>query len=188
MSFPLLNMVMPKEPVAWPRLLQPLLTHLILCISAHQKVLPYQRECRCGEVTHEEGDADGGNDSSPEEEEIEQDDSDVVIEEQYYKQQEKELDYEDDAPTKELEQAADVDESEQAADTKVKQAVIWGWLGEPVDERTSTNTETGEMANLMESVLGIQSPEGRCQTNEENVTQHSCHNSCQHTVLSNDSR
>ena len=67
------------------------------------------------------------------------------------------------------------------------QAAIWGWLGEPLDERTSTDTETGEMANLMESVLGIQRPEGQCQTNEENVTQCSCISDCQHTVLSDDS-
>lgn len=124
-------------------------------------------------LTHEEGDADGANDiiaakqayGNPEEEEIEQD------------EQEGELDYKDDAPTDKHEQAADsevkqaaiwerlgepVNKSEQATHTEEKQAVIWGWLVEPVDERASTDTETGEMVNLMESVLGIQSTEGRC--------------------------
>ena len=51
-----------------------------------------------------------------------------------------------------------------------KQPTIWRWLGDPVDERASTDTKTGEAASLMESVLGIQSPDGGHHTDEEHIT------------------
>ena len=49
----------------------------------------------------------------------------------------------------------------------------------------STNTETGKMATLMESVLGIQSPEGN---HENDRAPRSCHSNQQHTILSDNSR
>ena len=82
---------------------------------------------------------------------------DIIIKEEYVKQDE-ELDYEDDAPMED--QPVGVNKH------KAKCPSIWKWLREPVDNRTSTNTETGETAALMESVLGIQSPEGTHQTDE----------------------
>ena len=42
---------------------------------------------------------------------------------------------------------------------KKKKALVWGQLGTPINERDMTDTETGEAATLMESIL-IQSPEG----------------------------
>ena len=49
----------------------------------------------------------------------EQNDGDVIMEEEYYKQEE-ELDYEDDVPTEEWEQVANINES------KVKWPAVWG--------------------------------------------------------------
>ena len=82
---------------------------------------------------------------------------DIIIKEEYIEQDE-ELDYEDDALMED--QPVGVNRH------KVKCPSIWKWLGEPVDNRTSTDTKTGETAALMESVLGIQSPEGTHQTDE----------------------
>ena len=138
-------------------------------------------------LTHEEGDADDiiaaeqGYDH-PKEQQVESDGCNIIVEEEYYEQQEEEFDYEDDVLTEKHEQVADVDESE------VKQAAIWGQLGEPVDDRTSTDTKTGDTANLMESVLGIQSPEGGCEADERGIIQHSHHSNRKHTILSDDSR
>ena len=82
---------------------------------------------------------------------------DIIIKEEYI-EQDKELDYGDDAPMED--QPVGVDRN------KVKCPSIWKWLGELVNNRTSTNTETGETAALMESVLGIQSPKETHQTDE----------------------
>ena len=127
------------------------------------------------------GDAD---DNSGEEEEGPP--ADDVIVEEYYKQQEEELDYEDDAPNEECKQVVEVNESKQATDMEEKQPTVR--LGNPVNKRASTDIETGEAASLMESVLGIQSPEGGRHTDEEHVTSHSHRSNRQHTVLSDDNR
>ena len=59
-------------------------------------------------------------------------------------------------------------------------------VGNSIDKRASTDTKTGEAASLMESILGIQSPDGGCQTDKEHITSCSHHSDCQHTVLSDD--
>ena len=112
---------------------------------------------------------------------------DVIIEEEYCEQEEEEeLDYEDNAPNEEQEQDVEVNKSEQATNTEEIWPAIWGWLGDPINERASTDTENCEVANLMESVLGIQSPEGGCQTSEGYAALHSHRSDCQHRVLSDD--
>ena len=114
---------------------------------------------------------------------------DIIVEEEYYEQQEEEeLDYEDDASVEECEQdVKDVKESETAAVTEEKEPTIWKRLGDPVDERASTDTNTGEAVSLMESVLGILSPEGGHRDSKGYRPPHSRCSDHQHTVLSDDS-
>ena len=69
---------------------------------------------------------------------------------------------------------------------KTKCLGVWKWLGEPVDDCTSTDTKDGEMATLMENVLGILSPKGNCENNGR--TTRSFHSDQQHIILSDDSR
>ena len=102
---------------------------------------------------------------------------DIIIEEEYY-QQEEELDYEDNEPAEES--------PINANEHKVKCPGVWKRLGDPVDDRMSTDTKTGETATLMKSVLGIQSPEAN-REGDERVSHSRCSDQ-QYTVLSNDSR
>ena len=119
--------------------------------------LPHTKDDKIADRPASEG---GNADDNLEEEKAESPTSDVFVEEEYYEQQEEEeLGYEDDAPNEECKQDVEVNESEQAADTGGKQPTIWRRLGDPVDERASTDTKTGEAASLMESFLEIQSPE-----------------------------
>ena len=67
---------------------------------------------------------------------------------------------------------------------EVKDPTIWKWLGDPVDEQASTDTDTGEAMSLMESVLGIQSPEGGNRSSEGCCLPCSQCSDQQHTVLS----
>ena len=100
---------------------------------------------------------------------------DVVIEEEY----EEELDYEDNVPMEE--------QPTNVSGYKAKRPGIWKQMGEPVDGHTSTDTETGETATLMENVLGLQSPEGTREANRRAGSSRSHHSDQQHTVLSDDS-
>ena len=106
-------------------------------------------------------------------------DYDVVVEETYYEQGE-ELDYDDDALVEEDmaaqqsdQEPGDSDKDGNADDEKEddhtdlesirpkkgKDAPVWGRLGTPVGDRSTTDTETGETAELMKSVL-LGSPDG----------------------------
>ena len=103
--------------------------------------------------------------------------ADVIIKEEYFEQQEEELDYEDNTPVEEceqvveeVEQVVEIDEDEETTVMEVKEPTVWKQLGDPVDERASTDTNTGEAVSLMESVLGIQSPKGGHRSSEG-----SCH-------------
>ena len=71
---------------------------------------------------------------------------------------------------------------------KAKCPGIWKRLGEPVDGRVSTDTETSEMATLMENILGLQSPEGTHEADRGAGSSRTHHSDRQHNVLSNDSR
>ena len=107
--------------------------------------------------------------------------ADIVIKEEYFEQQEEEeLDYEDDAPVKECEQVieeceqvveegeqvVEVNEDEETTVMEVKEPTVWKRLSDPIDEWASTDTNIGEAASLMESVLGIQSPKGGHRSSE----------------------
>ena len=113
-------------------------------------------------------------------------DYNVVVEETYYERGEEELDYDDDALVEEdtlaqiHDQELDKSDKDVNADNegeddhanaesvrpkKGKDAPVWGRLGTPVGDRSTTDTETGETAELMKSVL-LGSPEGD-QTKEE---------------------
>ena len=134
-------------------------------------------------------------------------DYDVVIEETYYKRGEEELDYHDDAAVGEDMPAQDegsrpVDEDEDVnADDeeeddpavnesvrpkKGKDAPVCGRLGTPVGDRSTTDTETGETAELMESVV-LGSPDGD-PTNEESPPRRRSWSDRESTVLSDNDR
>ena len=139
-------------------------------------------------------------------------DFNTVVEETYYEQGDEELDYDDDAPTEEVTPAQledheqdnntddDVnadDEGEDApTDTesvhpcKGKDAPVWGRLEIPVGmatpERSTTDTETGETAKLMQSVL-LGSPQGD-PIEEESSPKRSQRSDKESTVLSDSSR
>ena len=140
---------------------------------------------------------EGAADDNPEAEE-EVPSADVIIEEEYFEQQEEEeLDYEDNAPIKECEQVVKVEECEQVVEvdkgenttvTEVKEPTIWKQLGDPINKRASTDTNTGKAMSLMESFLGIQSPKGGHRSSEGHSLPHSRHSDQQHTILSDDSQ
>ena len=130
-------------------------------------------------------------------------DFNVVVEETYYEQNE-ELDYDDDAPTEEvtparlegheLDDDANADDEEEDAPInaesvrpcKGKDAPVWGRLGTPVGDRSTTDTETGETAELMQSVL-LGSPQGD-PIEEESNPRRSRRSDRESTVLSDSSR
>ena len=130
-------------------------------------------------------------------------DFNTVVEETYYEQGDEELDYDDDAPAEETtpaqlddhEQDDDVnaDDEEEDAPTntesvrprKGKDAPVWGWLGTPVGDRSTTDTETGETAKLMQSVL-LGSPQGD-PIEEESNPRRSQRSDKESTVLSDSS-
>ena len=134
-------------------------------------------------------------------------DYDIVVEETYYEQGEEELDYNDDAPMEEDLPAQDggsrpgnEDEDVNADDEeeddhvatesihpkKGKDAPVWGRLGTPVGDRSTTDTETGETAELMKSVL-IGSPDADT-TKEESEPRRSRQSDRESTILSDDGR
>ena len=111
-------------------------------------------------------------------------DYDIVVKQTYYERGEEELDYDDDPHVEEDmvnrdddDNPDDEDEGSNADDEEDddlaedlyaaesvrpkqgKDATIWGQLGTPVGERSTTDTETGETAEMMKSVL-IESPDG----------------------------
>ena len=104
-------------------------------------------------------------------------DYNVVVKETYYERGEEELDYDDDAPVEEdapaqldnqgLDNYDNADEEEEDDHTiarsvrpqKGKDTLVWGRLDTPVSDRSTTDTETGETAELMQSVL-LGSPQG----------------------------
>ena len=105
---------------------------------------------------------------------------DIIMEEEYYEQEddaEADLDYEDDVL---------VEEPTQVDEYQGKHPGVWRRLGDPVEDRMSTDTETGEMASLMQNVLGIQGPEGSCEEDAKHPS--SRHSEHQHTAFSNDGR
>ena len=135
-------------------------------------------------------------------------DFNTVVEETYYEQDDEELDYDDDAPTEEATPAQDdnadnvddaddvdnADDEEENAPTnnesvrprKGKDAPVWGRLGTPVGDRSTTDTETGETAELMQSVL-LGSPQGD-PIEEESNPRRSRRSDKESTVLSDSSR
>ena len=131
-------------------------------------------------------------------------DYDVVIEETYYERGEEELDYDDDAPVEgdapaqlddqELDEDANTDDKEEddhaiagsIRPQKGKDTLVWGRLGTPVGDRSTTDTETGKTAELMKSVL-LGSPEGD-PVKEENKPRRSQQSDKESTVLSDGSR
>ena len=134
-------------------------------------------------------------------------DYDVVIEETYYERGEEELDYHDDAAVGEDMPAQDegsrpVDEdedvntddeeeddpavNESVRPKKGKDAPVWGRLGTPVGDRSTTDTETGKTAELMESVvLGSLDADP---TNEESPPRRRSRSDRESTVLSDEDR
>ena len=135
------------------------------------------------------------------------DDYDVVIEEIYYERGEEELDYHDDAAVEEgmptqdedsrpVDEDEDVNADDEEEDDpavnefvrpkKGKDAPVWGRLGTPVGDRSTTDTEIGETADLMESVV-LGSPD-RDPTNEESPPSRSRRSDRESTVLSDDDR
>ena len=68
---------------------------------------------------------------------------------------------------------------------KDKEAPVWGQLGTPVGDRSTTDTETGETAELMKSVL-LGSPDGD-PTNEESAPRRGRRSDRESTVLSDGS-
>ena len=131
-------------------------------------------------------------------------DYDVVVEETYYERGEEELDYDDVAPVdedapaqlddQELDEDVNTDDEEEddhaiaesVRPQKGKDAPVWGRLGTPVGDRSTTDTETGETAELMKSVL-LGSPEGD-PIEEENKPRRSRRSDKESTVLSDGSR
>ena len=134
-------------------------------------------------------------------------DYDIVVEETYYEQGEEELDYNNDAPTEEDLPAqdggsrpgnededvnADYEEEDDHVATesvhpkKGKDVPVWGRLGTPVGDRSTTDTETGKTAELMKSVL-IASPDADA-TKEESEPRRSCRSDRESTVLSDGGR
>ena len=137
-------------------------------------------------------------------------DFNTAVEETYYEQGDEELDYDDDAPTEEVTPAQlddheqdnnadnDVNTDDEEEDTPIntksvrprkgKDAPVWGRLGTPVGDRSTTDTETGKTAELMQSVLPG-SPQGdpieeessprrsRCSDKESTVLSDSSHRS-----------
>ena len=134
-------------------------------------------------------------------------DYDVVVKETYYEWGEEELDYDDYAPVEEETVAQvhdqeldksdkDVNADDEGEDNhanaesvrpnKGKDAPVWGRLGTPVGDRSTTDTETGETAELMKSVL-LGSPEGD-QPEEESKPRRGRRSDKESTVLSDSSR
>ena len=118
-----------------------------------------------------------------------------------------ELDYDDDAPVeedmpvREDDQRPDNSDGDVNADDeeegdhvatksvcpkKGKDAPVWGRLGTPVGDRSTTDTETGKTAKLMKSVL-LGSPDGGPIT-EESKPRRSRQSDKESTVLSDGSR
>ena len=133
----------------------------------------------------------------------EDNDFNAAVEETYYEQGEEELDYDDDAPAEEAtpahsddntDDSDDADGREENAATenesvrprKGKDAPVWGRLGTPVGDRSTTDTETSETAELMQSVL-LGSPQGD-PIEEESNSRRSRHSDKESTVLSDSSR
>ena len=145
-------------------------------------------------------------DKTPDAEADDADDNDynVVVEETYYERGEEELDYDDDAPVEEdapaqlddqeLDEDVNADDEEEddhaiagsVRPQKGKDAPVWGRLGTPVGDRSTTDTETGETAELMQSVL-LGSPQGD-PIEEENNPRRSRRSDRESTVLSDSSR
>ena len=125
-------------------------------------------------------------------------DFNTVVEETYYEQGEEELDYDDDAPAEESTPAhldddnADEEEEDVPTNTelvcpkKQKDAPVWGRLGTPVGNRSTTDTEAGETTELMQSVL-LGSPQGD-PIEEESRPRRSRRSDKESTVLSDSSR
>ena len=125
-------------------------------------------------------------------------DFNTVVEDTYYEQGEEELDYDDDVPVEESTPARldddNADDEEESAPTntefvrpqKGKDAPVWGRLGTPVGDKSTTDTETGETAELMQSVL-LGSPQGD-PIEEEGRPSRSRRSDRESTVLSDSSR
>ena len=142
-----------------------------------------------------------------EDDDQEDNDHDVVVEETCYERGEEELDYDDDAPVEE-EMAVQDDDSDPGDEDKDgnaddegeddvaatgsvrpkkgKDAPVWGRLGTPVGDKSTTDTETGETAEMMKSVL-IGSPDGN-QTAEKNESRRRSRSDRESTVLSDGGR
>ena len=131
-------------------------------------------------------------------------DYNAVIKGTYYEWGEEDLDYDDDAPVEE-DTPAQVDDQELDEDInaddeeeddhvtaesvhpkKGKDAPVWDRLGTPVGDRSTTDTETGETAELMKFVL-LGSPEGD-PTNEESKPRRRRRSDKESTMLSDGSR
>ena len=145
-------------------------------------------------------------DKTPDAEADDADDNDynVVVEETYYEHGEEELDYDDDTPVEEdapaqlddqeLDEDVNVDDEEEddhaiagsICPQKGKDALVWGRLGTPVSDRSTTDTETGKTAELMQSVL-LGSPQGD-PIEEENNPRRNRRSDRESTVLSDSSR
>ena len=142
-----------------------------------------------------------------EDDDTEDNDYNVVVEETYYERGEEELDYDDDAPVEEDMPAQDdgsrpgnededVNTNDEGEDDHVatesvrpkkgKDAPVWGRLGTPISDRSTTDTKTGETAKLMESVM-IGSPDGY-PTNEESKPRRRSRSDRESTVLSDGGR
>ena len=122
----------------------------------------------------------------------------------YYERGEEDLDYDDVMPEdeeapdqvddQELDEDVNADDDEEddhaiaesVCPQKGKDAPIWGRLGTPVGDRSTTDTETGETAELMKSVL-LGSPEGD-PIEEENKPRRSRRSDKESTVLSEEAR
>ena len=135
-----------------------------------------------------------------------EDDNDynTVVEGTYYEQGEEELDYDDDTPIEkdtpaqlddqELDEDINADDEEEDGHTiarpihpqKGKDAPLWGRLGTPVGDRSTTDTETGEAAELMQSVL-LGSSQGDPIEEESNPRRSQCSDR-ESTMLSDSSR
>ena len=132
-------------------------------------------------------------------------DFNTVVEETYYERGDEELDYDDDAPTEEVTPARledqELDDDAQCrqrgrgcsyqcrvhyALAREKDAPVWGRLGTPVRDRSTTDTETGETTELMQSVL-LGSPQGY-PIEEESNPRRSRRSDRESTVLSDSSR
>ena len=145
-------------------------------------------------------------DKTPDAKADDADDNDynVVVKETYYERGKEELDYDDDAPIEEdapaqlddqeLDEDVNADNEEEddhaiagsVCPQKGKDALVWGRLGTPVGDRSTTDTETGKTAELMQSVL-LGSPQGD-PIGEENNHRRSRRSDKESTVLSDSSR